>query len=103
MASTYCDKLLSPFLRVWAAQTLTQQLRIFVRIITEYQLHSDLLPTPSIHILNESSSYPEAGVHAYRRSLHSDKCYIDVENGDITYVLEYNPGLCSCESGTEFL
>lgn len=70
----------------------------FTRTIYEYLLNDDRLPFPSILSPCQAYSHPKAGVSIYVRPTDERNGYIDVQVGDITYVLEYGLGIYLRES-----
>lgn len=72
--------------------TSIQLCHLITRIIYEYLLHNAHLPFPSILSPHLQFSHPKSGVCAYRRPFTDLHGYLDIQIGEITYVLEYNWG-----------
>ncbi len=66
----------------------------FTRLLYECLLHDDHLPFPSILSPHQAYSRPKAGVCIYKRPTVKGHGYIDVQVGDITYVLKYDGCMC---------
>ncbi len=85
LAHSLCD---------WTGLTLMQLHHQFTRIIYEYLLNDDHLPFPSVLSPHEAYSLPKAGVCMYVRPMTKMTGYLDIQVGNITYVLKYSWGMC---------
>ncbi len=65
----------------------------FTHIIYEYLLNDDCFPFPSILSPHQVYSHPKAGVCVYVQPMGHTFGYLDVQIGDVTYVLEYDCGM----------
>ncbi len=93
LAAIYQRTFLPPLYN-WKEPTLTQLCYRFTRTIYEYLLNDDQLPFSSIFSPNQAYSHPKADVCIYMRPTATFIGYIDVQVGNITYVLNYIGGMC---------
>lgn len=94
LAKAYRLKFLRPF-RARPVLTLTQLYHQFTRIIYEWLLNDDILPFTSVLSPHQAYSHLQAAVCIYSRPIEEWHGFFDVQVGDITYVLEYDCGVCT--------
>lgn len=93
LAEAYWDILRDSFYAL-SGLTLTDHYHLFTHVIYEYLLHDVHLPFTSVLSPHHTYSHPKAGVCTYRQPISDDEGYLDVQIGEITYVLDYYGGTC---------
>lgn len=95
LANTYWFMFMNLMFDARRVANLTHMHHLFTRAIYECLLEDDRVPAPSSLSRLLPYSHPKAGVSVYRRLGGQE--YIDVEIGDITYVLGEHFCTCSPE------